>query len=94
MAVLVAIGVAVGAGDLAHPAPRTLAGADVASEIALGIESAQGLHQPSLVSCPATEPVRLGQRFTCRETGSPAPIAVIEIDNRGHLRWSFGPAGS
>ena len=95
---LLAIGGAVGAGDLSHPAPHTLSGNDVASEIALGIESAQGLRQPPSVSCPTAEPVRAGLRFTCTEAagggggGAARPVAVTEIDNRGHLRWSLPSA--
>lgn len=96
LAALLAIGGAVGAGDLSHPAPRSLAGSDVASEIALGIQTAERLSQPPSVSCPPTEEVGNGLRFTCTEAaGGSRPartIAVTEIDGRGHLRWSVAPS--
>ena len=104
---LLLIGGAVGAGDLAHPAPHTLSGPDMAAEISLGIETAQGLSQPPPVSCPAREPVRDGLQFTCTTAAHPAsvpgslpgsvpvsvPVYVTEIDGRGHLRWSLTPPG-
>jgi hypothetical protein len=89
---LLLIGGAVGAGDLVHSAPRSLSGPDLSSEIALGIQAAQGLEQPPPVSCPAHEPVRVGLAFKCIETTTDQgdrPVYVTEIDGRGHLRWSF-----
>jgi Domain of unknown function (DUF4333) len=94
LAALLAIGAAIGAGDLSHPAPKTLGGPDVASELAFGIEGQVGATSPPPVSCPATVPVRDGYRFRCTTIlhGSPRPVAVVEIDTRGHLRWSLaGP---
>src|SRR5579875_2331816 len=38
LAALLLIGAAVGAGDLSHPSPRTLRGADVAAQISLGVQ--------------------------------------------------------
>jgi hypothetical protein len=92
IAVLTAIGVAFGAGDLNHRSPRILHGSDVAQQIALGIQAQENLHQPPEVRCPASEPVRNGRRFICTRVGSgPAVlIHVVEIDNRGRLRWSVG----
>jgi hypothetical protein len=92
IAVLTAIGVAFGAGDLNHRSPRVLHGRDVAQQIALGIQVQEKLHQPPDVHCPASEPVRNGWRFVCTRIGAgpPRPIRVVEVDNRGRLRWSVG----
>ena len=92
LAALLAIGIVFGAGgDLTHPAPRTLAGRDVASQVALGIQSEKGLGQAPQLHCPASEPVRVGLTFECTAGGLPskssATVEVTEIDNRGHLRW-------
>jgi hypothetical protein len=91
VAVLTAIGVAFGAGDLNHRRPSVLHGTDVAQQIALGIQAQEHLHRPPDVHCPATEPVSNGRRFVCTRVGAgPAvPIHVIEIDDRGRLRWSL-----
>jgi hypothetical protein len=65
----------------------------VAQQIALGIQAQEHLHRPPDVHCPATEPVRHGRRFVCTRVGvaGPAvPIHVVEIDDRGRLRWSLG----
>jgi hypothetical protein len=92
VAVLTAIGVAFGAGDLNHRSPSVLHGSDVAQQIALGIQAQEHLHQPPEVHCPAAQPVRNGRRFDCTRVGAgPAvPIHVLEIDDRGRLRWSLG----
>jgi hypothetical protein len=89
---LTAIGVAFGAGDLNHRRPAVIHGNDVAQEIALGIQAQEGTHGPPDVRCPATEPVRNAWQFTCvrQDGGRPVPIRVVEIDNRGRLRWSRG----
>lgn len=92
LAVLLAIGIVFGAGaDLTHPAPHTLTGRDVASQLALGIQSEKGLTQAPHLSCPATEPVQAGFIFECTATGLPSTasvrVEITEIDNRGHLRW-------
>ncbi len=95
LVVLLAIGLFVGAGDLQHPAPRTLVGSDIASQISLGIQAQQNsTHAPS-VTCPAREPVRPGYRFVCAlagRSGAPArAVYVTEIDGRGQVRWSLTP---
>lgn len=90
---LLVIGGAVGAGDLSHPAPRTLNGPDVASQIALGVQSEQNDQAPPRVDCPPTEPVRAGLRFDCvlvPASGGPVTVAVTEVDGRGRLHWSLG----
>lgn len=94
LAALLAIGLAVGAGDLSHPAPQTLNGPDVASQIALGVQSQLDESTPPPVSCPAHEPVKAGYRFDCELGGGPAPrtVAVTEVDGRGRLHWSLGVA--
>jgi hypothetical protein len=101
LAVLTAVGVLLGAGDLNHSSPKQLNGTDVAEQISLGIQAREGSHTPASVRCPATEPVRQGWRFVCTRvaaakagTGAVQAVDVVEIDNRGHLRWSLaGPAG-
>ena len=91
LTVLLAIGVAAGAGDLEHRPPPSLLGTDVAQELSVGIQAQQGGAEPT-VTCPAREPVRRGLAFTCR-TGGPhgRVVQVTEVDGRGHLRWSLGP---
>jgi hypothetical protein len=99
LAVLTAIGVALGAGDLNHGSPKRLNGIDVAQQIALGIQAREGSHRPSDVRCPPTEPVRQGWRFVCTRVASRAAepgrgaaqsVEVTEIDDRGRVRWSLG----
>jgi hypothetical protein len=92
MTVLVIIAVAVGAGDLDHGAPKTLHGADVASEIALGIQAQEAASKAPAVTCPDTEPVRSGLRFECSlvAAGRSVSVDVVEIDGRGQLRWQLG----
>ena len=99
VAALTAIAVAFGAGDLNHRGPRALYGADVAQQIALGIQARDGTRTAPGVRCPPTEPTRSGWHFVCTRVG-PGPdvaIQVVEIDSRGHLRWEEGasapPAG-
>lgn len=95
---LLVIGAAVGAGDLSHPAPRTLNGTDMASQIAFGVQEQQNTHTLPQVSCPAHEPVERGLQFRCSLSSGPgAParsILVTEVDSRGNLRWAFAPAGT
>lgn len=92
---LLIIGLSVGAGDLSHPAPKSLAGSDVASQISLGIQAEQNTHSPPGVTCPASEPVRQGLHFTCTLAASghtPArAISVTEVDSRGRLSWTLAP---
>ncbi|HEY3809983.1 MAG TPA: DUF4333 domain-containing protein, partial [Acidimicrobiales bacterium] len=76
LVVLVAIGVAVGAGDLDHSRPHTLHGTDVAQELALGIQAQQGSHALPDVRCPAAEPVHDGWQFTCQLVGTGPNRAV------------------
>jgi hypothetical protein len=92
MAVLLAIGAAIGAGDLTHPAPAKLQGSTVASQIAVGIEQQGRTEAPPEVTCPPTIPVRTGWQFVCTITGprSRQPVTVREIDNRGGLSWHLG----
>jgi hypothetical protein len=96
MAVLLAIGVALGAGDLDHRSTSGLHGSDVAQQLALAIQAQSGLHTPPDVTCPATEPVRQGFRFSCSITGngSTRVVDVEETDGRGHLRWQLSQPGS
>jgi hypothetical protein len=92
MAVLLAIGGAIGAGDLEHRSPSRLSGSDIAQQIALGMQAQAGRSAPPDVHCPASEPVRNGWSFVCTEvqSGGSLPIQVTEIDSRGHLRWHLG----
>lgn len=89
---LLAIGVVfVGAGDLQHPVPTELSGADIASQIALSIQAEQNARSLPAVTCPAQEPVRAGLPFRCSLAGPSArPVYVTEVDGRGRIRWSFG----
>ena len=91
MTVLLAIGLAFGAGDLDHRSSSTLNGADVAEQIAVAIEAQQSAHGPPEVECPPSEPVRPGWRFVCtvEQTASERTVQVTEIDGRGHLHWQL-----
>jgi hypothetical protein len=87
---LLVIGGAVGAGDLTHPAPTSLAGSDVALQLSIGIQAQRHLTAPPAVTCPASEPVRHGWRFECamRSSGRTVAVQVTEIDGRGRLAWN------
>lgn len=95
---LLAIGLFfVGAGDLAHPADRRLAGADISQQIALAIQAREATTTAPAVKCPASEPVRQGYRFECARAGAAPgtasrPVYVTEVDGRGSIRWSYTPA--
>jgi hypothetical protein len=89
LAALLGIGAALGAGDLAHPADRTISGPDIALPIALDIQGREGTRSIPAVSCPAREPVRAGLRFTCR--AGARTVYVTEVDGRGRVTWSFTP---
>ncbi len=90
LVVLLGIGLFVGAGDLQHRPATTISGADIASQIALGIQAQQNLPSPPEVTCPRQEPVRQGLRFQCTLGGRPAkPVYVTEADSRGRVRWSL-----
>ena len=93
MAFLLIIAVAVGAGDLDHSAPRSLQGPDIASQIALGIQTQQGTARAPDVHCPGKEPVRSGWQFECSVTqaGGSVPVEVVELDQHGQLSWHLGP---
>jgi hypothetical protein len=93
MAVLLAIAVAVGAGDLDHGAPRVLQGPDMASQIALGIQTQEGADHAPDVHCPKSEPVRSGWQFECSviQAGKRVPVNVVELNQHGQLSWHLGP---
>jgi hypothetical protein len=92
LAALVVIGGLLGAGDLEHPAASTLAGPQVAAQIALGIQAQQNASRPPSVTCPDHEPVRQGLRFNCTLEGhTPRPVHVTEVDARGRVQWSLTP---
>jgi hypothetical protein len=90
---LLLIGLFVGAGDLSHPADTSLAGSDISSQIALGIQAEESSPILPAVTCPAREPVRKGLRFTCELAGDPGHrfVDVTEVDNRGAIRWMLAP---
>lgn len=91
---LLGLGLFVGAGDLSHPAPRTLDGPTIAAQIALGIQTEESAAQAPTVSCPPVEPVREGLRFTCTAgSHSARTVYVTEVDGRGRVSWSW-QAGS
>jgi hypothetical protein len=94
--VLLAIGLALGAGDLDHRSASSLHGTDVAQQLVLAIQVQNGSRTPPNVTCPATEPIRQGFRFSCsiERNGSARVIDVEETDGRGHLRWQLGQLGS
>jgi hypothetical protein len=92
LAVLLGIGLALGAGDLDHGGATTLAGPEMAQELAQAIQARDGTPSPPTVHCPHTEPARAGLQFDCTIIGAgPArTLHVTEINNRGALSWRFG----
>ncbi len=94
LAVLLGIGVAFGAGDLVHRGPTTLAGPEIARNLAGAIQASEGTPSPPTVRCPHSEPARTGLQFVCRVTGPGAgasrTVHVTEINSRGGLSWRFG----
>ena len=92
MAVLLVIAVAVGAGDLDHSPPHVLQGPDIASQIALGIQTQEGAPSAPDVHCPKSVPVRSGWRFECsvQRAGKSVPVEVVELDQHGQLSWHLG----
>ena len=94
LAVLVVLALAFGAGDLTHPAPRTLSGPDIESELALGIQTQQRWASPPTLHCPDNVPVKEGYRFECKlDAGGLVAVDVVEVDGRGRLQWSLTPGG-
>ena len=85
---LLGLGLFVGAGDLEHPVPRTLDGTEIAAQISLGIQAAWHTVAPPQVTCPAKEPVRVGQQFDCTMSGHPpTTVQVREVDGRGRIEF-------
>ena len=79
LAVLLGIGLAFGAGDLDHSGPTTLAGPEIAENLAGAIQASEGTPSPPTVHCPHSEPARAGLQFVCTvgEAGTTASIAAV-----------------
>jgi hypothetical protein len=92
LAVLLAIGLAFGAGDLDHGGPTTLAGPEIAQNLAGAIQASEGTPSPPTVHCPHSEPARAGLHFVCTATaaGTTRTVRVTEINGRGGLSWRIG----
>jgi hypothetical protein len=92
LAVLLGIGLAFGAGDLDHSGPTTLAGPEIARDLAGAIQATEGTPSPPIVHCPHSEPARAGLQFDCTVGGAKATrtVHVTEINDRGGLSWRFG----
>jgi hypothetical protein len=92
LAVLLAIGLAFGAGDLDHGGPTTLAGPEIAQDLAGAIQASEGTPAPPTVHCPHSEPARAGIHFVCSVSagGTTRTVQVTEINGRGGLSWHFG----
>jgi hypothetical protein len=92
LAVLLGIGLALGAGDLDHGGPTTLAGPAIARNLAGAIQASEGTPSPPTVHCPHSEPARAGLQFVCTATaaGTTRTVHVTEINGRGGLSWRFG----
>jgi hypothetical protein len=84
------IGAAVNFGGLDHGAPSRLAGSDVSTFLAQGIQAQQGLSAPPSITCPASEPVRAGLSFTCQwaHAGVDQAVHVTET-TAGQFRFSL-----
>jgi hypothetical protein len=92
LAVMVVAGGVVNFAGLDHAHPSTLAGSDVSTFVAQGIQAEQGLAAPPTITCPASEPVRTGLSFTCtwQRAGGDRPVKVTETDSRGQYHFSIG----
>jgi hypothetical protein len=104
LAVLLGIGLAFGAGDLVHGGPTTLAGPEIARDLAQAIQASEGTPSPPTVHCPHSEPAKAGLQFVCTVTGAGAgagagaaagagakrTVHVTETNGRGGLSWRFG----
>jgi len=90
LVVLAAAGGVANFAGLNHAGPHRLAGPDVETFLAQAIQSSNGLSQPPSISCPPSEPVRAGFRFTCtwQRAGGNRPVSVTETDSRGQFRYS------
>ncbi|MBO0692954.1 MAG: DUF4333 domain-containing protein [Acidimicrobiaceae bacterium] len=77
---------------LDHAGPNRLAGPDVETFLAQAIQTKDALASPPRISCPSSEPVRPGLRFTCswNRAGGDRPVSVTETDARGQFRFSVG----
>lgn len=98
LVVLLAMGVALGAGDLSHPTSSKLDSSSVSQQLALAIQARDNAKSPPVVTCPAALPGRQGYRFTCKVQSRPGAavrdIAVTEVDSRGDVTWAWAGSGS
>ncbi len=92
LVVLLGIGLGFGAGDLNHRGPTTLAGPQIAQDLAQAIQAKEATPTPPTVHCPDSEPARAGLRFACAVTqaGATRAVDVTETNGRGGLSWHFG----
>jgi hypothetical protein len=92
---MAAVGGAVNFAGLDHSSPSRLAGPDVATFVAQGIQTEDRLASPPPVVCPASEPVRTGLRFACRwqRQAGDRIVNVTETDSRGQFRFAVVSAG-
>ena len=91
MTVLLVMALALGAGDLDHGAPKSLDGAEVATQVASWIQARQGYTDPPDVTCPAHEPIRVGLSFRCtaRRGTSVSTVDAVEVSAQGQLKLSI-----
>ncbi len=96
LAVLAVIAVAIDVIGLQPSTPTTLAGPDVATLIAQGMQARSGASQPPQIRCPSAEPVRAGVQFTCQldAVGGARTILVQETTGQGTFTWKELPAPS
>jgi hypothetical protein len=87
--VLAALAVVIDVLGQQHTTPRSLAGPDVATLIAQGMQAQSGAHQPPQIRCPATEPVRAGLDFDCQlqTAAGLRTVAVHETSAQGEFTW-------
>lgn len=87
---LVGLGAAFNIGGLDHQRPSRLDGAQVASTVAQGLQAQRRLPSPPSITCPPSEPVRAGLRFSCRwqEPRGTRTVQVTELGDRGQFRFT------
>jgi len=87
---MLAGGAALNIGGLDHASPSRLAGSDVATFVAQGIQADRGLASPPAISCPSSEPDRAGFTFACvwHRGAQDVAIRVTETTRTGQFRFS------
>jgi hypothetical protein len=86
--VLIAIGVSVFALS-PRSSPRSLSGAEVATDLSSAIQAQRHLSSPPDVRCPPSITLRQGDRFTCTLIEHPHPVIVEVTQTNSQGNFTF-----